>query len=70
MTKYRIINYLTCTTADTKQIVILLLECLIIQKLKNVFVPSNFYMEQPTKFASELHFEVPSIHSKNKLKVT
>ena len=46
-------------TPDTGQKVILILHFLIIQKLKNVIsIPSNSYAEQPTKFASKLHFQV------------
>ena len=50
-TNYLLINNLICTTSDTEQIVILILHYLSFKNPKMLFVPSNSYMEQPTKFA-------------------
>ena len=50
-TIYLLIYHLICTTLDTERILTCILHFLIIQKQKNIFVSSNSYMEQITKFA-------------------
>ena len=56
MTNYLLLNQLiNMKTPDTEQIVILILHFLIVQKLINLFVPSQPHMEQPTNLASVIY---------------
>ena len=67
-TNYLLINHLKCTTPDTEQIVILILNYLIIQKRKK----SYLYQVIPiwNSYQILLKIALPSFHSKVKLNTT
>ena len=67
-TNYPLTNHLICTTQDTKQIKILILHYLIIQKHKNIFCSK--YFPYGTAHQIRLKIALLSLHSKSKLKAT